>query len=100
MALVLRLQRRGRKSRPFYHIVAADIRSPRNGRFKEKIGYYVPTSEPSTVVIDATKLHYYYSRGAKLSNTVRNLAKLKNISLSRDASPPATQPDTPSTETG
>lgn len=83
MTLSLRLQRHGRKSRPFYHIVAADIRSPRDGRFKEKIGYYDSTRDPSLIEINAERLQYYYSNGARLSNTVRNLARIKKITLTR-----------------
>ena len=83
MTLSLRLQRHGKKSRPFYHIVAADIRSPRDGKFKEKIGYYDSNCDPSIIEMNAERLQYHYANGARLSNTVRHLAKRKNISLKR-----------------
>lgn len=85
MTLALRLQRHGRKSRPFYHIVATDIRNPRDGRFKEKLGYYDPNHEPSVIEINAPRLQHYYRNGAQISNTVRNLTRIKKITLSRTA---------------
>ena len=83
MTLSLRLQRHGKKSRPFYHIIAADVRSPRDGKFKEKIGYYDSNREPSVIKINAERLQFYFSNGARISNVVRNLAKIKNIPLQR-----------------
>ena len=83
MTLSLRLQRRGKKSRPFYHIVAADIRSPRDGKFKEKLGYYDSNCDPSIIEVNAERLQFHYANGARLSNAVRNLAKHKNITLKR-----------------
>ena len=91
MTLALRLQRHGRKNRPFYHIVAADIRNPRDGRFKEKLGYYNPTCEPSVIEIDSDRLQYHYGNGARISNTVKNLARIKKIPLTRGQQQP-TQP--------
>ena len=85
MTLALRLQRHGRKSRPFYHIVATDIRNPRDGRFKEKLGYYDPNHEPSVIEINAPRLQHYYRNGAQISDAVRNLTRLKKIALSRSA---------------
>lgn len=85
MTLALRLQRHGRKSRPFYHIVAADIRSPRDGRFKEKLGYYDPNCEPSVIEINTPRLQHYYRNGAQISDAVRNLTRIKKIVLSRTA---------------
>lgn len=103
MTLALRLQRHGRKSRPFYHIVAADIRSPRDGRFKEKLGYYDPNHEPSVIEINAPRLQHYYRNGAQISDAVRNLTRIKKIALSRatvaqeeDTSP---ETSTPTAET-
>ncbi len=90
MTLTLRLQRHGRKSRPFYHIVAADIRSPRDGRFKEKLGYYDPNPDPSVIEIDAPRLQHYYRNGAQISPAVRNLTRIKQIALSRTAATEAT----------
>ena len=85
MTLALRLQRHGRKSRPFYHIVAADIRKPRDGCFKEKLGYYDPNHDPSVIEINAPRLQHYYRNGAQISDAVRNLTRIKNITLSRRA---------------
>ena len=91
MTLALRLQRHGRKNRPFYHIVAADLRSPRDGRFKEKLGYYNPASDPSVIEIDRDRLQYHYSNGARISNTVKNLARIKQIPLTRGQRSPTMQ---------
>ena len=85
MTLALRLQRHGRKSRPFYHIVATDIRNPRDGRFKEKLGYYDPNHDPSIIEINAVRLQHYYRHGAQISDTVRKLTRIKRIALSRTA---------------
>ena len=85
MTLALRLQRHGRKSRPFYHIVATDIRNPRDGRFKEKLGYYDPNHDPSVIEINAARLQHYYRHGAQISDAVRNLTAIKKIALSRTA---------------
>lgn len=87
MTLALRLQRHGRKSRPFYHIVATDIRNSRDGRFKEKLGYYDPTREPSVIEINALRLQHYYRNGAQISDAVRKLTRIKQITLSRKATP-------------
>ena len=85
MTLALRLQRHGRKARPFYHIVATDIRNPRDGKFKEKLGYYDPNHNPSVIEINAPRLQHYYRNGAQISDTVRNLTRIKKITLSRTA---------------
>ena len=98
MTLALRLQRHGRKSRPFYHIVAADIRKPRDGRFKEKLGYYDPNHDPSVIEINAPRLQHYYRNGAQISDAVRNLTRIKNITLSRSAAVQE-EKDTAETET-
>lgn len=83
MAVHLRLQRHGSKHRPFYHVVATDHRSSRDGRFIEKLGYYDPAHEPSTIELDADRVQFWYSKGAQLSNTVEKFAKLKKIELKR-----------------
>lgn len=84
MAVKLRLQRHGSKGRPFYHIVAADTKAARDGKFIEKIGYYDPNREPSFIEIKEDRMRYWYGKGATLTNTVKNLAKLKNFDLIRD----------------
>lgn len=98
MTLALRLQRHGRKNRPFYHIVAADIRNPRDGRFKEKLGYYNPTCEPSVIEIDSDRLQHHYRNGARISNTVKNLARIKQISLTRGQQSSTEQEPVPTAE--
>jgi len=64
MAVKIRLRRMGAKKAPFYRIVVADSRSPRDGRFVEEIGYYNPTTEPVTVKIDAEKAANWIKNGA------------------------------------
>ncbi|MDD9951569.1 MAG: 30S ribosomal protein S16 [Zetaproteobacteria bacterium] len=86
MAVHIRLQRRGSTHRPFYHLVATDSRSPRDGRFIEKLGYYDPKGEPSTVEVKADRLQHWYSKGAQLSDAVAKLVKIKSIALSRTPS--------------
>jgi small subunit ribosomal protein S16 len=63
--------------------VVADSRRARDGKFIEKIGYYDPNFNPSTMEIKSDRVQYWYSKGAQLSDTVRKIAKLKNITLSR-----------------
>ena len=69
----IRLQRAGAKKAPFYHIVVADSRSPRDGRIVEKIGTYDPMTEPSTVVLDQEKVAQWIKNGAKPTDTVKAL---------------------------
>ena len=69
----IRLQRQGAKKAPFYHIVVADSRSPRDGKIIEQIGTYNPMTEPSTVVIDKEKLEKWMKNGARPTDTVKDL---------------------------
>lgn len=69
----IRLQRQGAKKAPFYHIVVADSRSPRDGKIIDKIGSYDPMTEPSTIVIDNEKLEQWVKNGAKATDSVKNL---------------------------
>ena len=69
----IRLQRYGSKKRPFYRLVAADSRSPRDGRYLEIVGTYNPTTEPATVKIDEEKAKKWLAVGAKPTDTVKNL---------------------------
>lgn len=73
MAVKLRLQRHGRKKRPFYHIVATDSRNRRDGRFIERIGMYNPITNPATVDIDREKALQWLANGAQPTDTVRNI---------------------------
>lgn len=71
MAVRIRLKRMGAKKKPFYRIVVADSRFPRDGRFIEEIGYYNPTTKPSTFEVDREKAEMWLSKGARPSDTVR-----------------------------
>ena len=79
MADKIRLRRMGAKKAPFYRIVVADSRFPRDGRFIEEIGYSDPTKEPTVVQIDAEKAKKWIATGAQPTDTVRVLLKKNNI---------------------
>ena len=69
----VRLQREGKKKAPFYHIVVADSKCPRDGKIIEKIGTYDPMTEPSTIVLDNAKVEQWIKNGAKPTETVKKL---------------------------
>ena len=71
----IRLRRMGAKKTPFYRIVVADSRSPRDGRFIEEIGTYNPLTEPSEIKIDLERAKYWIGTGAQPTDTVRSLLK-------------------------
>jgi len=73
MATKIRMRRLGAKKAPFYRLVVADSRSPRDGRFIEEIGYYDPTKEPVLLKIDEEKALKWLKEGAQTSETVRSL---------------------------
>ena len=75
----IRLRRMGSKKNPFYRIVVADSRYPRNGRFIEEIGTYDPNQEPSVIKIDAEKAKQWIANGAQPTDTVRVLLKKSNV---------------------
>ncbi len=75
----IRLRRMGAKKAPFYRIVVADSRAPRDGAFLDEIGYYNPISEPVELVIDAERAQKWLSNGAQPTDTVRGLLKKKEI---------------------
>ncbi|MEG1996379.1 MAG: 30S ribosomal protein S16 [Oscillospiraceae bacterium] len=75
MAVKIRLRRMGAKKAPFYRIVVADSRFPRDGRFIEEIGSYDPTKEPSVVKIDAEKAKKWIASGAQPTDTVKKILK-------------------------
>lgn len=79
MAVKLRLKRMGSKKAPFYRIVAADSRFPRDGRIIESVGYYDPTKNPAEVKIDAELAMKWLNDGAQPSDTVRNLLSKDGI---------------------
>ena len=79
MAVKIRLRRVGAKKAPFYRVVVADSRFPRDGRFIEEIGYYDPTKNPSVVKIDEEKAKQWLSNGAQPTDTVRELLKKASV---------------------
>ena len=93
MAVKLRLMRMGKKKQPTYRVVAADSRSPRNGRFIEILGTYDPRQEPSVVKIDTAKANDWITKGAKPTDVVARLIKVAESSSRR--SPPRLPPPKP-----
>ena len=79
MTTKIRLKRIGAKKAPFYRMVVADSRSPRDGRFIEEIGYYDPTKQPAEVNIDEEKALKWLSCGAQVTETARALLKEKGL---------------------
>ena len=75
----IRLRRMGAKKAPFYRVIVADSRSPRDGRFIEEIGYYNPLTEPAEIKIDAEKAKKWISNGAQPTETVKSLLKKSGI---------------------
>ena len=75
----MRLRRMGAKKQPFYRVIVADERSPRNGRFIEELGYYNPLTEPATIKIDADKAKEWIKNGAQPTETVNVLLKKAGI---------------------
>jgi len=79
MSVKIRLKRMGAKKAPFYRLVVADSRSPRDGKFIEEIGYYNPITEPAEIKIDAEKAKKWLGTGAQPSDTVKRLLKISGI---------------------
>jgi small subunit ribosomal protein S16 len=79
MPTKIRLQRHGKKGRPFYHIVIADGRAPRDGRFIERIGTYNPVSNPAEITLDFDKALHWLQVGAQPTETVRTLLSFKGV---------------------
>jgi small subunit ribosomal protein S16 len=79
LAVKLRLTRVGSKKNPVYRIVAADSRSPRDGKFLEIVGRYNPQTDPSTIELDEEKVRDWLSKGAQPSGTVARLLKAKGV---------------------
>ena len=79
MAVKLRLTRVGSKKNPIYRVVAADSRSPRDGKFIEIVGRYNPQTEPSTIELDEDRVRDWLSKGAQPTESVARLLKAKNI---------------------
>ncbi|MBT5466090.1 MAG: 30S ribosomal protein S16 [Candidatus Marinimicrobia bacterium] len=81
MAVKIRLKRMGKKKQPFYRIVVADSRAPRDGRSIEKIGHYNPITDPAELVIDEERLFHWMDQGAKPSDTVFSLLRGRGLTL-------------------
>ncbi len=79
MAVKIRLRRMGAKKAPFYRVVVADSRYPRDGRFIEELGCYDPTKEPADVRLDAEKAKKWIANGAQPTDTVRALLKKNGV---------------------
>lgn len=79
MAVKMRLQRHGSKKRPFYFIVIADARSPRDGKFIQKLGSYNPLTVPATIQIDRQKALDWLQKGAQPTDTVRRILSFKGV---------------------
>ena len=79
MAVKIRLQRKGRKRAPFYHIVIADARAPRDGKFIERIGMYNPMTSPATIELDGDKAYEWMTKGAQPTETVRSILRFKGV---------------------
>ncbi|GHU86290.1 30S ribosomal protein S16 [Clostridia bacterium] len=71
----IRLKRMGAKKAPFYRVVVADVRSPRDGKFIEEIGYYDPNCNPALIKINKEKVEYWLSKGAQPTDTIKALLK-------------------------
>ena len=83
MATKLRLQRRGRKNYPFYQIIVADSRAPRDGKYIERIGSYNPNTNPATITLDFERALYWLQTGAQPTDTVRNILSDEGVLLKK-----------------
>lgn len=77
MSVKIRLQRHGRSKSPFYHVVVADSRAPRDGKFIEKIGSYLPQTQPATIELDVDRATYWLENGAQPTDTCRAILSYK-----------------------
>ncbi|SHF68852.1 30S ribosomal protein S16 [Dysgonomonas macrotermitis] len=83
MATKIRLQRRGRKDYPFYQIIIADSRAPRDGKFIEKVGSYNPNTNPATITLDFDRALYWLQVGAQPTDTVRNILSDEGVLMKK-----------------
>jgi small subunit ribosomal protein S16 len=81
MPTKIRLQRKGKKGQPFYHIVAADGRAPRDGKFIEKLGTYNPMTNPATIELEFDRALYWVQVGAQPTDTARSLLSREGVML-------------------
>lgn len=84
MAVKLRLRRMGKKKQPIYKIVAADSRSPRDGRFLEAVGFYNPLTDPHTLDLKEDRILYWLNVGAQPTSTVKSLLRQKGLTLKKE----------------
>ena len=84
MAVKLRLRRMGKKKQPIYKVVAADSRSPRDGKFLESVGLYNPLTNPHTIDLKEDRVFYWLNNGAQPTDTVKSLLRQKGITLKKD----------------
>ena len=83
MATRLRLQRRGRRNHPFYQIIVADSRAPRDGRYIERIGSFNPNTNPATITLDFERALHWLQTGATPSDTVRNILSREGVLMKK-----------------
>ena len=83
MATKLRLQRRGRKNYPFYQIIVADSRAPRDGKYIERIGSYNPNTNPATITLDFERALYWLQTGAQPTDTVKNILSNEGVLMKK-----------------
>lgn len=83
MATKIRLQRHGRKDAPFYHIVIADSRAPRDGKFIERIGSYNPNTNPATINLNFDRALYWLQIGAQPTDTTRNILSAQGVLMKK-----------------
>ena len=79
MAVKIRLQRKGRRKKPFYHIVVADSRAPRDGKFIERLGSYNPMTSPATITLDFDSALSWLEKGATPTDTARAILRFKGV---------------------
>lgn len=79
MAVKIRLQRHGKKGKPFFHIVSADVRAKRDGKFIEKLGTYNPNTNPATILLDLDRALYWLQTGAQPTETARAILSYKGV---------------------
>jgi small subunit ribosomal protein S16 len=84
LAVKLRLRRMGKKKQPIYKMVAADSRSPRNGKFLEAVGFYNPLTNPHTLELKEDRVMYWLNVGAEPTHTVKSLLRQKGLTLKKE----------------
>jgi small subunit ribosomal protein S16 len=99
MSVVIRMKRAGAKKRPFFRVVVADSRSPRDGRYIEQLGWYDPLTNPATFKIDATRLSKWIQRGARPSESVGVMVAKHAPDALRPATPIVPEAPVPAPET-